>query len=120
MSTGKSEYTKDLVAYAFHGIDENIPEDATAVVNLRDLLKVNATLVELNQFFHQPLHWKTLADVEEYMGSANTNGAYKLVQIATYDLLRRMLPPETEALFDDGRLDAPNKPYYFEEKSDEL
>ncbi len=119
MSIKKNEYTRNIVDYAFHGIDETVPADATAVVELRDLLKVHATLSEFVRFFHQPLHMQTLDDVKEYLGTADTNGAYKLLKIARYEIMNRMLPPEAEAYFDEGCFDSPAKPYYFEAKSDE-
>ncbi len=110
------KYTNDLVEHAYHGIDENIPSNQTTVVSLRDLMKLHATLAELIRFFHQPTHMQGLHDVEEYLGSADTNGAFKLLSLAHYDILNRMLPTEIDDLFDSGVFDAPESPYYFRER----
>lgn len=110
------EYTRDIVAYAYHGIDEHIPADKTVEVNLRDLMRVQATLQELVQFFHNPSHYPKLEDIHEYMGSRETNGAYKLLSLANYKIMNRLLPPEIEELFQESAFDAPVSPYYFEDK----
>lgn len=109
------EYTDDIVEHAFYGIDENIPADRTTVVNLRDLIKIHATLAELISFFHQPLHMQTIEDVEKYLGTFETNGAYKLMLLARCDIMRRMLPNDMDALFDESVFDAPSSPHYFKE-----
>jgi len=111
------KYTDDIVEYAYYGIDEHVPEDRTVVVNLRDLMKLHATISELRQFFHQPLHMQTLEEVEKYLGSRNSKGAYNLIHSAQYDVLRRMLPDDVDDLFTEGAFDAPVSPYYFEEKA---
>ena len=111
------KYTSDIVENAYFGIDDNISSDQTTVVSVRDLVKIHATLAELIRFFHQPTHMQKLHDVEEYMGSADTNGAFKLLSLARYDIMNRMLPAETEELFDKGVFDAPESPYYFEERA---
>ena len=113
------KYTSDIVANAYYGIDENISPDLTTVVSVRDLMKVHATLAELIRFFHQPSHMQTLNDVEEYMGSADTNGAFKLLKLAHYDIMQRMLPAEIDKLFDKSVFNAPECPYYFEERAKE-
>lgn len=110
------EYTRDIVAYAYHGIDEHIQADKTVEVNLRDLILVRATLVELVQFFHNRSHYPKLEDIHEYMGSVDTNGAFKLLHLANYEIMDRMLPSEIRDLYGEGAFDAPVMPYYFEDK----
>lgn len=107
------KFTDDIVRYAYHGIDEHIEPDETVVVNLRDLMKVKATLAELVQFFHQPMHYSTIEDVHKYMGNTDSNGAFALLGDANYDIMRRMLPKKIDDLFDTDAFDAPEKPYYF-------
>lgn len=111
------KYTDDIVEHAYYGIDDNIPSEQTIVVNLRDLMKVQATLEELVRFFHQPDHMQSLQDVEEYLGSADTNGALRLLNLARSDIMNRMLPAELDELFDNGSFDAPESPYYFQERA---
>ena len=111
------EYTTNIVENAYYGIDDNIPPEQTTVVHVRDLMKVHATLEELMRFFHQPSHMQTIHDVDEYLGSADTNGAFRLYSNAGNDIMNRMLPAETEELFDNGVFDAPESPYYFQERA---
>lgn len=111
------EYMTNIVENAYYGIDANISPEQTTVVNLRDLMKIHATLAELMRFFHQPAHMQTLHDVEEYLGSADTNGAFRLLSNACNDIMNRMLPAETEELFDNSVFDAPESPYYFQERA---
>ncbi len=113
----EQEFSNNIVELAYHGIDENISPDQTTVVSLRDLMRVHATLAELMQFFHQPLHMQTLEDVEDYMGTVDTNGAFKLLHAARYEIMQRMLPKEVDELFDRGVFDVSQSPYYFEDKS---
>lgn len=80
-------------------------------------MKVHAALEELNRFFHQPYHMQSLEDVQEYLGSADTNGAFKLLSLARNDIMGRMLPTELNPLFDSGIFDAPDSPYYFKERA---
>lgn len=110
------KYTNNIVEYAFYGIDDNIPSGQTTVVSVRDLLKIHATLEELIRFFHQPLHMQSLQDVEEYLGSAETDGALKLLNHAHSEIMDRMLPPDVDELFDHSVFDAPESPYYFKEQ----
>ena len=113
----KRVYTDNIVKYAYHGIDENIEADRTVEVNLRDLMKLSATLEELLRFFHQPLHLQTLEDVNAYMGTASSNGAFTLPKTANHETIPRMLPAEVNSLRENGVFDAPELPYYFKGKN---
>ncbi len=113
----KPDYTKDIISYAFFGIEENVDSEETVEVSLRDLMKVNAVLEELNRFFHQPLHHQSIEDVHEYLGTFEDPRAYRLLKIAYYELMQKMLPQKIDDLFDEGIFERPVAPYYFEEKS---
>ncbi|SCZ58425.1 hypothetical protein SAMN04488118_103289 [Epibacterium ulvae] len=112
-------YSKDLIACANYGIDEKIDANTTVQVPLRDLLKVHATLGEFNRFFHQPLHYQTVDQVNEFLGSFDDPRAYKLLHTAYYELLGEMLPDYVNDMFSDGHFDAPFSPYYFKENDGE-
>jgi hypothetical protein len=99
-----------------YGLD-TIPEDRMVSVPLRDLMYVFETLGELNRFFHQPLNFQSLADVNEFLGNTN-QGAYHLIAECYYRKLRDMLPPDIEAAFDTDRFDNPEPPYYYKHKSE--
>lgn len=109
----RKKYTKNLTKLTYFGIDENIPAGETVEVNLRDLLKVHATLQELNRFFHQPLHYDSLEDVEEYLGTYRSNRALRLINVARGQLMRHMFPKKLEQMFDEGVFAPPERPYYF-------
>jgi hypothetical protein len=96
---------------------ETIPEDRRVSVSLRDLMYVFQTLGELNRFFHQPSHWKSLADIEMFVGNRDT-GAYRLISQCYYHKLSNMLPPDIEASLGTDRFDSPNFPCYYALPSD--
>jgi len=109
----KPIYTEDLeelVTYGFEGLDPN----ETIEVNLHDLMYVHATLQEFQRFFHQPLHYRTLEDVERFLGSINDNAAYKLLHNSIHEKMRNMLPEHIDKMFNDGDFDSPKLPFYFD------
>ena len=112
-----SKYTNDILNYATHGIDENIAVDEVVEVNLRDLMFVKSTLQEFVQFFHQPLHYSSLEDVEKYLGTRHNHGALHLLWKANYEKMEQMLPEAINTLCDNGAFDSPIKPYYFCDKN---
>jgi hypothetical protein len=95
---------------------ETIPEDRTVKVSLRELLFVQQTLAELNQFFHQPMHYPDLAAVHEFLGAQGSGGGYEVLSEALYIKIRNMLPADIETLFDEGTLEHPDPPAYFAER----
>ena len=86
-------------------------------VSLRDLMFVFATVGELIRFFHQPLHWQSLKDVETFIGDKD-KGALHLLWTVYYDKLRDVWPEDIDKGFDEGLFDNPLPPYYYEPKSD--
>jgi hypothetical protein len=112
----EKKFAENLVDYAYYGIEENIGAQETVEVNLRDLMKVHATLAEFVQFFHQPMHYQSLEDIHEYLGSVHDDKGFKLLHSATYEIMNRMLPEKIQDLFDDSCFDNPQSPFYFEAK----
>jgi hypothetical protein len=90
---------------------ENIPADRMVSVSLRDLMYVHQTLQEFSSFFHQPLHWETLGDVQAFIGNTEDGGFHCLHQ-SLYSKMRDMIPAELQAEFDGGFLDNPSSPFY--------
>ncbi len=107
-------YSKDLLKLTYHGIEAQIGLDETVTVNLRNLLKVHATLQELNQFFHQKDHYESLDDIKEYLGTYQSHGALRLINEARGPLLSMVFSDRVNKMFDDGAFEAPERPYYFE------
>lgn len=97
------------------GLDK-IGENRTVEISLKDLIFVYKTFGELNQFFHQPLHFQKIEDLNEYMGDVNS-GAYKLIHQNYYNTIQKYIPNETMKLIEDGEFDHPNPPNYFKEKN---
>ncbi|CAN7555200.1 hypothetical protein [Aminobacter sp. LjRoot7] len=93
-----------------YGLD-TIPADRMVSMPLRELMFVFETMGELNRFFHQPLHYRSLADVKTFLGSKE-GGALQLIQECYYRKLRNALPPDIEAEFDGDRFNHPDSPYY--------
>jgi len=78
----QKKYTKNIVKYATHGIDDNIDADVTVEVNHWDPIFVKQTLQEFVQFFHNIDHYLTIEDIHEYMGNRKNNRAFNLLSIA--------------------------------------
>ena len=109
----ETEYTTDLEELATYGLDQ-IDENEKVQVNLKDLLYVYLTLQEYQQFFHQPAHYKSIKDVEAFLGSVNDSAGYKLLHSSIHEKMSRMLPEHIEEKFNQGVFESPKKPFYFE------
>ena len=86
-------------------------------ISLRDLMFVHETVGELIRFFHQPLHYQSLEDVENFLGDKD-KGAFHLLLTIYYDKLRHVWPDDVQRGFDEGLFDNPHPPYYYKPKSD--
>lgn len=93
-----------------YGLD-TIDESLTVEVNLKKLLLVYKTLAELNSFFHQPMHYKEISDVQEYMGD-RYSGMYSLIHRIYYKEFEQMLPPDILDLVEDEDFQCPTMQYY--------
>src|SRR5262249_21397055 len=109
------EYTsvEEQVEFAVSQIDPGRRID----LSMRDLMYVYATVGELIRFFHQPLHYQSLKDVETFIGDKD-KGAFHLLWTIYYDKLRDVWPDDIQRGFDDGLFDNPHSPYYHEPKSE--
>ena len=94
-----------------------IDSERRVEISLRDLMFVFRTVGELIRFFHQPLHYQSLEDVETFIGDKD-KGALHLLWTVYYDKLRDVWPDDVQKGFDDGLFDSPHFPYYYESKSD--
>jgi len=108
------EYTENLeeiTTYGFEGIDPNEKVE----INLNDLMYVFSTLQEYQRFFHQPLHYKSLKDVERFLGSINDKAGFKLLHNSIHEKMRRMLPEYIDEKYGEGDFDCPKLPFYYNE-----
>ncbi len=76
---------------------------------------VFATLQEYQRFFHQPLHYQSLEDVERFLGSADDKGGFKLLHTAIHEKMSDMLPKHMDEKFGEGDFDCPKLPFYYED-----
>jgi hypothetical protein len=98
---------KELVEFGLN----DIPQDLTVSVSVRDLVYVHQTLGELNRFFHQPAHYPTLDSVNDFL--TGNGGAYEVLREAYYTKLANMLPEEIQEKLHDGLFDSDKIPKYF-------
>lgn len=108
------EYTENLEEIATYGFDA-IDPDEKVEVNLKDLMYVFATLQEYQRFFHQPLHYQRMEDVERFLGSVSDHAAYKLLHTSIHEKMRDMLPAHISEKYDEGDFDSPKLPFYYNE-----
>lgn len=94
-----------------YGLD-TIPEDRMVSVPLRDLMYVFQTVGEFIRFFHQPLHFQSLADLIEFLGDGDSGG-FHLLSECYYHRMREMIPPDIDSSFDAGIFDSPHPPHYY-------
>lgn len=109
----KTEYTsvEEQVEY---GIDKIDPARKVEV-SLKDLLFLHNTLGEFVRFFHQPMHYEELADVEKFLGD-RFQGAFSLLVKSYYDKFnyRDIFPEDIIEMINEGQFENPKPPYYFE------
>ena len=108
------EYTDNLEEIATFGF-EAIDPDEKVEVNLKDLMYVFSTLQEYQRFFHQPLHYKNIKDIERFLGSINDCAGFKLLHTAIHEKMRNMLPAHIDAKYGEGDFDSPKLPFYYNE-----
>ncbi len=107
-----NEYTNNLEEIATYGF-EAIDPDETVEVNLKDLMYVFSTLQEYQRFFHQSLHYQSLEDVEQFLGSVNDTAGFKLLHTAIHKKMRNMLPKHIDDKYGEGDFDSPKLPFYY-------
>ena len=106
------EYTENLEDIATYGLDDINPNE-TVEVNLKDLLYVFATLQEYQRFFHQPLHYQSIKDIEKFLGSTNDRAGFKLLHTSIHKKLHSMLPEYINHKYEEGHFDSPTLPFYY-------
>lgn len=105
---------EDMIEY---GLD-TVSSDEKIEIDLRDFIHIYKTFEELNRFFHQPMHYQSLADVETYLGD-KTQGAYSVIHKMYYHVMDKYVQGDLkERLENDenGSLINPDFPYYYHRK----
>jgi hypothetical protein len=97
---------------------ENINDERKIEMKLKDFMYLYKTFEEFNRFFHQPMHYPTIEDVNIYLGNKNY-GASSIISKTYYKTLDQYLPKDIEKLIDDNIFQNPKYPYYYKVKNDE-
>jgi hypothetical protein len=108
------EYTHNLEEIATFGF-ESIDPNETVEVNLKDLMYVFSALQEFQRFFHQPLHFQSLEDVEDFLGSVNDHAGFKLLHTSIHEKMSNMLPEHINQKYGEGDFDSLKVPFYYKE-----
>jgi hypothetical protein len=82
---------------------EHFSGDRHVQIPLKDALFAFKAIGEFIAFFHQPLHWETLEDVEKFIGNVEEGGLHVLWE-AYYRRLRDVWPKDVQEAFDAGVL----------------
>lgn len=111
--------SKDINEQIEFGLDSIDPEQ-TIEIRLKDFMMIYKTFEEFNRFFHQPLHYPSIEDIEIYLGNKDS-GAYSVISKVYYQILPQYLPKEIEEKFgeEDDPFDISKYPYYYKQKNDE-
>ena len=109
----KSKEINEQVEYGLDSIDP----DSKIEIKLKDFMLIYKTFEEFNRFFHQPDHYKTINDIEGFVGDRNS-GAYSLIHKLIYKTLDQYLPKEIDEKFgeEDDPFHHPEFPYYIKGK----
>ena len=112
----KSEDINKQIEFGLNSVD---PEK-TIEIKLKDFMIIYKTFEEFNRFFHQPMHYPSIEDLEIYLGNKDS-GAYSIINKIYYKVLPQYLPKEIEEKFgeEDDPFDISEYPYYYKQKNDE-
>ena len=108
------EYTENLEEIATFGFEVIDPAEKVEV-NLKDLMYVFSTLQEYQRFFHQPLHYQSIKDIERFLGSVNDQAGFKLLHTSIHEKMRDMIPEHIDEKYGEGDFDSPKLPFYYDE-----
>lgn len=111
--------SKDINEQIEFGLDSIDPEQKIEI-RLKDFMMIYKTFEEFNRFFHQPLHYPSIEDIEIYLGNKDS-GAYSVISKIYYQILPQYLPKEIEEKFGEKNdpFDISKYPYYYKQKNDE-
>lgn len=74
---------------------DSISEAETIEVNLKQLLLVYKGIEDWRSFFHNPMHYPTIQDIEKYLGNRN-RGMYATMNHIYMETFDQLLPEGIE------------------------
>ncbi len=103
----------DIEAQVEYGL-ENIDPNRKIEVSLKDFLYLHKTIDEFVRFFHQPMHYETLEDVEKFLGNKD-KGAFHLLCEILYKKFyyQDVLPEDIKEMIENSKFQNPDYPYYY-------
>ena len=106
------KYT-DVEAQVEYGL-EKIDPNRKIEVSLKDFLFMHNTVAEFVRFFHQPMHYQTLEDVEKFLGNLDKGGFHLLSEILNKKFnYRDVFPKDIQEMIDNSEFEHPDSPYYY-------
>lgn len=110
------EKYKDVESQVEYGL-EKIDPNRKIEVSLKDFVYMHNAIGEFIRFFHQPLHYETIEDVNKFLGDKD-NGALRLLWNVFHEKFnyRDVFPEDIKAMVDDSKFENPLSPYYYESK----
>lgn len=101
---------KEIVEYSL----EKIPEDVVIEIKLKDFMYMYRVLEEYLRFFHQPNHYKSLNDINEFLGSIDSGEAFEVLSTAVNKKAYKVpLPSNLMKMICDSEFEHPFFPKYY-------
>jgi hypothetical protein len=116
MNKDKAKEINQQIEFGLDSIDSN----KTVEIKLKDLMLIYKTFEEFNRFFHQPMHYSAIEDLETFIGDKEF-GAYSIISRIYYNVLCQYLPREIEQLLgeENDPFENPQSPFYQRVQSDQ-
>lgn len=92
---------------------EKIAPNRKIEVSLKDFLYLQKTIDEFVRFFHQPMHYQDLKDVEKFLGNTDKGAFHLLSEVRRKFYYRDIFPKDVQEMIDNSELENPNYPYYY-------
>ncbi len=112
----KSKEINEQIEFGLNTINPN----KTVEIKLKDLIYIYKTFEEFNRFFHQPMHYPTIQDINIYLGDKDY-GAYSIISEMYYHILDKYIPKEIMDNWGEENcpFDIDKYPYYYKVRNDE-
>ncbi|RZJ51768.1 MAG: hypothetical protein EOO44_13905 [Flavobacterium sp.] len=107
------EKSKEINQQIEFGLD-SLNEERTIEIKLKDFMLMYKTFEEFNRFFHQPAHYPTIEDLDNFLGNRDF-GAYSIIHKMYYEVLNQYIPKDIQESLDadDSVFDHPDYPFYY-------
>ena len=106
------KYT-DVEAQVEYGL-EKIDPARKIEISLKDFLYMHNVIGEFIRFFHQPMHYETLEEVNKFLGDKD-RGAFHLLREVYYEKFywSDVFPEDIQKMVHNSEFQNPDPPYYY-------